>query len=331
MLSGDGGIQAANEGVASALELATGGVLSLPSACGTVVPSLKHEVEPSEGDLNLRLFRAGLVGILGLLLLRFGSIVALEASAEESAMATLWQGNEAVKEELEAGAARFAQDPRLVKSVEHFEARQWEEAEKVLLSMAPPETNAYLAFSLSTLRELQGDIAGCEQMLTCARNQMGARAAAKVDIAIISMQLRRNHMDRAKESTRALIDSIADASEKVRIMDELACLPIMHGLRSFLPEADGISRRALELEPQSLTLKARVERFWSSLGNTLKAGKCWRKYIPTAKWFMTRESQRFTSAWRPNQKVAWTKRRHGARKQRRSFPGSGWSKEWTRS
>jgi hypothetical protein len=228
---------------------------ALAALCFYVVALCLYDTQ-GQRHLNLALFRAGLVGILGLVLIRLGSVVALTVSKEEeAAAAALWVGAHALREELDASVARFAKDARLLKAVEHVEARHWQAAEEALLSMAPPESNAYVAFSLSTLREAQGDIAGAEAMLICAKNQMGARVAPMIDICIVSKQLQQQHIDRAKETSRKLIESIAEPAEKVRVMDGLACIPIMEGLRSYLDEADRISREALELEPQSLTLQ----------------------------------------------------------------------------
>jgi len=59
----------------------------------------------------------------------------------------------------------------------------------------------------------------------------------------------------ARERVEELLASPASTVEKLMVLDQLACLPIMNGLKRYTVEAERWIRRALEMQPANLTLR----------------------------------------------------------------------------
>jgi hypothetical protein len=206
-------------------------------------------------DRNLKIAVIGLVGFLGTALVWFGFRAFKDTPGDTQNTPLTPDVSEVFLQEIHASAAQFVHHPRMAEFKEHLHAGNLAEAERSLTALALPETNVFVAFTLGQLRERQGDPAGAEAMWLRARNQFSPRVAREVSVMIIQVQLKQGHLERARQSSRDLIAAAESVPEKLRIMDALACMPIMQGLRSFLEEADKISEQALALHPQNLTLK----------------------------------------------------------------------------
>jgi tetratricopeptide (TPR) repeat protein len=67
--------------------------------------------------------------------------------------------------------------------------------------------------------------------------------------------LRQGDIERARSLTDQYVQSSASQQEKLFLLDSLACLPFMQGLRNCLGVADGWSEQALQIQPQNLSLR----------------------------------------------------------------------------
>jgi len=65
-----------------------------------------------------------------------------------------------------------------------------------------------------------------------------------------------NYPEAVDQFTKALESPLVPVAIQTRILDQLACIPLFSRETEFLQQADEWSRRALEIDPLSLTLKA---------------------------------------------------------------------------
>jgi tetratricopeptide (TPR) repeat protein len=160
-----------------------------------------------------------------------------------------------LNEELHAARHPYMKDPRWSQYCDSVTAQEWQKAEEILCTLSPPHENAYVACATADLRTRQGDFAGAEQMLLLAQNQVSPEASVGVRLEIVRRQLQQGDVARAKETSKMILREMKVTAEKLLVMDQLACFPIMEGFRGFLDEAEIISAEALDVQPQNLTLK----------------------------------------------------------------------------
>lgn len=158
-------------------------------------------------------------------------------------------------QELQPLGAECLRNPSWSQYQQHLSAKEWQNAEEALLRISSPEQNGFIAYALAEVREYQRDFAGAEQLLTLSENAFSPRAAVWIRLQTIKMQLSQGNVAAAKQTSAQLIATLTSKAERLEVMDRLACFPIMDGLRCFLDEADTISKEALALQPQNLTLK----------------------------------------------------------------------------
>ena len=91
-------------------------------------------------------------------------------------------------------------------------------------------------------------------MLARARALFGPAAAVWVGLQHVKIKLKSGDVDGATAESRSLAQAV-EGSDKLFVLDYLACLPIIQQVKGFLDAADALSREALELQPQNMTLK----------------------------------------------------------------------------
>ena len=152
----------------------------------------------------------------------------------------------------------------------HVTAKNWSEAEKILLKMCPPEVNAYVAAAVGDCREGAGDYAEASRMYAVAETMLRPEAAVWLKIQRVKMLSRSGDVTAAGELARSVVNGLTGAAQ-LGALDSLACLPIMDNIKSLLPLAEEFSRKALELQPQNLTLKGTRGSILFELGHVEEA------------------------------------------------------------
>jgi len=85
--------------------------------------------------------------------------------------------------------------------------------------------------------------------------QLGASARTFLLLEELTTRAKGGDNDKVREGCEEFLRGSASVTEKTLVLDGLACLPILEGLRTYLDEADHWSIKALELSPNDLTLK----------------------------------------------------------------------------
>lgn len=123
--------------------------------------------------------------------------------------------------------------------------------------LARVSNNPALLWCKSLLLAESGQWPEAESILESLQALEGLSSTAKTELLTTRLRLvcRQGHHGRARELAEEFLASGHLESEKLCLLDALACVPFLDGLPAYLPEADRWSRQALAIQPDSLTLR----------------------------------------------------------------------------